>query len=324
MRTEVTQIRYVMGTAVEITIVDRSRLAGSEDFAVSAINDAFDEFARLERIFSTFDGESELSELNRTAGHQEFRASFDLFELLCRALEYYEASGRTFDITIGPLRDLWTRGSKEDRLPRGDEIACALERVGSHLVSLDSRQRLVRFSAEGVRLDFGGLAKGYATDRAIERLRQRGVSSALVNAGGSSIAALAGADGPPRSIGVRDPRSSDRVLGTFSITTGAISSSGGYERPLRISGRNCSHVIDPRTGWPAEGALGATVLTDSATRGEVMSKMLLILGCEEAFERFDELGWEAEGLLITDDGEGRLGVWRSPEFPVRLYSCEPA
>jgi thiamine biosynthesis lipoprotein len=145
----------------------------------------------------------------------------------------------------------------------------------------------------------------------LEVLRACGLNSALVNAGASSIAGFGAEDAEGWLIGVRHPASENQVLGTLRLRDAALSSSGSYERPLVIGGHIYNHIIDPRSGAPAAGALGTTVVTDSAMCAEVMSKMLLLLGCEAAFAHFDELNWMAEGLLLTETAEGQLAVQHS-------------
>ena len=305
-RARATQARYLMGTIVEIVT------EGDEgQSSIAAINAAFEEFERLERIFNRFDEASELSQLNRSAAHTEFIASPDLFNLLSVAAEYAALSGGSFDVTVGPLLELWSRSVVTERLPDAEEVSKARCVVGADKIELDPSRRTVRFRQDGIVLDFGGLAKGYAVDRGVEILRRHGVAGALINAGTSSMAGF-GAPGPDGwLIGVRHPLSEDHLIGRLAFRDAALSSSGNYERPLVIQGRSYSHIIDPRCGIPAEGALAATVVTDSAMRAEVMSKMLLLLGCEAAFSLFDNLGWKAEGLLMTETPEGMVGVWCS-------------
>ena len=305
-RERATQARYLMATIVEIIA------EGDEgQSSVAAINAAFEEFERLERIFNRFDEASELSQLNRLRAHTEFIASPDLYNLLSVAAEYAALSGGSFDVTVGPLLELWAQSVVTQRLPDAKEISKARRVIGADNIELDPSRRAVRFREDGMVLDFGGLAKGYAVERGVEILRRHGVAGAIINAGSSSLSGFGGPDPDGWLIGVRHPLSEDHLIGRLAFRDSALSSSGSYERPLVIQGRSYSHIVDPRCGVPAGGALAATVVTDSAMRAEVMSKMLLLLGCEAAFSSFDDLGWKAEGLLMTEGSEDRVGIWCS-------------
>lgn len=305
-QTRTTQARYVMGCVVEI-IAETT----DEEASVAAVNAAFEEFERLDRIFSRFDETSELAQLNRRAADEDFIASTELFDLVADATSYGTASGDVFDVTVAPLIDLWLHCAEVQRWPDAQQLNKARDLVGNARIELDRSRRSVRFRRSGMALDFGGFAKGYAVDRAIDILKKQKVSSALANAGASSIAGFSSPSADGWAIGIRHPLSEDHLIGSLTLRNAALSSSGGYERPLTIDGRNYSHILDPHSGLPASHALGATVITDSAARAEVMSKMLLMLGYDSAFTRFDELGWPAEGLLITEEPGGDVGVSRS-------------
>ena len=298
----------MMGTVIRIVA------EGADDrLVLSALDDAFAEFERLDRIFNRYDETSELARLNSRAVKKEVVASSELFELTSAALDYQVASLGAFDITVAPLIDLWRRCALEDRLPSAEEIGASQALTGVGKIELQPSRRGVRFHRDGVAMDFGGLAKGFAVDRAVEILRAAGLDRAFVDAGSSSMAGFAVR--PPRwRIGVRHPLREDQLAGYIDLGDEALSSSGGDQRPLTIGRRSYSHIFDPRTGLPADGGLGATVVGDSAVRAEVMSKMVLLLGCEAAFARFEELGWKAEGLLMKDVGDGRIEARCSEGF----------
>jgi FAD:protein FMN transferase len=307
MKQTLKQARYLMGTVIEVTAE-----GWDAEGLIGPIHAAFEEFERLNYMFNRFDPESELTRLNQTAAQSEFVASPELFELLAAAVEHATASAGTFDVTVAPLLDLWSRSVQAQRWPQPDEIDAALELTGADKLELDASGGTVRFTQEGVAIDLGGLAKGYAVDRALEILRTSHIGGAFINAGSSSLAGFREEGSGGWLIGLRHPLERDqKLVGSLTMHDTALSSSGSYERSRVVGGRNCSHIVDPRTGLPAEGTLAATVMTDSATRAEVMSKMLLMLGCEAAFERFDELGWDAEGLLMAEVADDGVGIWCS-------------
>jgi len=296
-----------MGTLVEIV----AYTACSESAALTFMHEGMAEFERLEGMLSRFDPASELARINREAADHPVRVSAECAAIIAQGLKYGALSAGCFSIALAPLVQLWERCAADGRLPSETEVETARALADDQLIEVDSAANTIRFARRGVALDLGGLAKGDAVDRALEVLRARGLSHALVNAGASSLAGFGPEDAEGWLIGVRHPASEDQVLGTLRLRDAALSSSGGYERPLVIAGRRYNHILDPRCGAPAKGALGATVVSDSAIRAEVMSKMLLLLGCEAALARFDELGWTAEGLLLTETEDGQIALQRS-------------
>ncbi len=296
-----------MGTLVEII----AYTPRDESTALTSVHEAMAEFERLERMLSRFDPASELARINREAAEHPVIVSVECAAIIAQGLQYAALSEGCFSIALAPLVQLWERSAADGRLPSETEIETARALVDDRLVELDAATSTIHFRRRGVALDLGGLAKGYAVDRALEVLRARRLNSALVNAGASSIAGFGAEDAEGWLIGVRHPASEDQVLGTLRLRDAALSTSGGYERPLVIAGCHYNHIIDPRSGAPTAGALGATVVSETAMRAEVMSKMLLLLGCEAAFARFDERGWAAEGLRLTETAEGQLAVQRS-------------
>jgi FAD:protein FMN transferase len=299
--------RYVMGTVVEIVAWGRDEHSA----VATAVNRAMDEFERLEKIFSRFDPASELSRLNRAPRNQATFVSEEFFDVVSRGVAYSSESLGSFSITLLPLTELWQRCAAEARHPEAGEIERTRNLCEPDLILLDRHSQTVTLRGAGVGLDLGGLVKGLAVDRAISLLKSSGVDRAFVNAGSSSIAAFGASHNSEWRIGVRHPFQSDRLIGTISVTNAALSSSGTYERSLGSGGCRYSHVIDPRSGLPSERLIGTTVVTDCATRAEVMSKMLLVMDCEAAFARFDELAWPAEGLAISTSPDGSLVVRRS-------------
>lgn len=310
--TEAHQVRFVMGTIAAIR-------ASASDLSTRPISDAiacaFEEIERIERLLSIYDPQSKLSRVNQLAGTFPCKVSRELFDLFTLAVSYNLSSGGVFDVTAGRLSELWQQSAACGMVPSKQEIDSARESTGPAMLSLDAGRLTVSFSHPDVAIDLGGFAKGYAVDRAVEILRARGISRALVSLGSSSIASFSPNQDDGHEIAMRDPLDADRLIAAFKLMNRSLSTSGGAERGVMENGRLVQAVIDPRTASPCQNALSATVITDSATRAEVMSKMLLILGCREAFERFDRLGWAAEGILLEPAPGGRMGIWRSSGFP---------
>jgi len=169
----------------------------------------------------------------------------------------------------------------EGRMPSEAELAEALSRVGYRRVILNQKDGTIFFDKAGVELDLGGIAKGYAVDRAVAVLKQYGVTSALFSAGGSTIYALGSPPGKPAwEIEVQDPVERDKIATRVRLKDRALSVSGSYEKYFELNGARYSHVMDPRTGWPAQGVLSVAVITDDGTSGDALDNVFYVLGVE--------------------------------------------
>jgi thiamine biosynthesis lipoprotein len=203
-----------------------------------------------------------------------------LFALLERCLDYSRQSEGAFDITVGPLMRIWGFYRGTGRLPAPEEVAQARETVGYGNVILDARQQTVRFRIPGVELDPGGVGKGYAVDRMVEVLKARGIASALVSAGSSSIYGLGH---PPGEAGwrvqIRHPRDWTRTVEEVVLRDESLSTSGDYEKFFEAEGKLYSHIMDPRTGRPAaSGVVSVSVVAPSTLDSEIWAKPFFVLG----------------------------------------------
>ncbi|HTO06115.1 MAG TPA: FAD:protein FMN transferase, partial [Myxococcota bacterium] len=206
----------------------------------------------------------------------------------------------TFDVTVGPLIALWKAAAEAGRLPGAAELAAARARVGAERVAVDAAAGTVELRAPGAALDFGGIAKGWALDRACERLRAAGVTRALLTFGESSIAAIGAAPGWD-GWGIALSDAGGGFAGTVELRDRSLSTSGSLGQYVEIGGRRFGHVIDPRSGQPLERARVAIVLAGDGARAEALSKALLILGERDGVALLEAEGG-AEGLLLDEDG----------------------
>jgi FAD:protein FMN transferase len=206
--------------------------------------------------------------------------STELFALLSSCLEYSRQSEGAFDITVGPLVRTWGFFKGEGSFPRRSDVRSALDRVGYRHVELNVAARTVRFTRPGIELDPGGIGKGYAVDRMAAILERAGVQSALVSAAGSSIY---GAGAPPDEsrgwlISIRKPRRAEEIAAQVYLKNQSLSTSGSDEKFFLAKGRVWSHLIDPRTGYPAQGVASVSVLADRAIDSEAWTKPFFVNG----------------------------------------------
>jgi thiamine biosynthesis lipoprotein len=280
------------------------RACGGETAALrAAAAAALDEVDRLDWLLSHYRRDSPLSRVNRDAASGPVAVEPELLDLLAECLRWSRESDGAFDVTVGPLMKAWGFFQDEMRVPSKDDLARALEVVGYRRVVLDREAGTVRFERPGVELDLGGIGKGYALDRAVAVLRGRGVSSALVNLGGSSVYGLGA---PPGSaaweVGIQDPTHPSRTARTVALRDRALSVSGGYGRSFVKDGVTYGHILDPRSGEPVRGVLGVAVLSDSGTAGDALDNVLFVLGPEAGRDTLGRVPC-AEAFLYQPQGE---------------------
>ncbi len=291
------EIHYVMGTLLDIT------LFGVEpDFGRTLLRRGFREARRLEGLFSAHDEESSLSRLNRMAGRGPVEVEEDLFVLLQVAGSLWQETERAFDITCGPLLDLWQQATLDQREPDETSLKETLERVG--FKNLRLRDGTAELLVNGMRLDLGGIGKGYTVDRIVGLLKEAGVQHALVNFGLSSLYALGSPPGEEAwwifTKGMRE----GEWIGRLALSNQALSVSGSYGRSLEIQGRRYGHILDPRTGLPLDRERLSIVLGPSATEAEAFSTALLVLDGEEGLDLLERRPW-LEGMIVE---EGRMAM----------------
>jgi thiamine biosynthesis lipoprotein len=245
-----------------------------------AADAAFDEAKRLDRLLSNYIPSSEWSAVNRDAAARPVAVSAELFDLLDACLTYSRRSEGAFDITVGPLMKVWKFYKGEGALPKPAEVKDALATVGARHVHLDRATRTVRFDRPGVELDPGGIGKGYAVDRMVEVLKQHGVRAALVSAAGSSVYGMGAPPDDPRGwrMEITAPGALDTMAGEVFLRDASLSTSGSYEKFFLAEGRRYSHLMDPRTGYPAQGVSEVSVVTPRAIDSEAWTKAVFING----------------------------------------------
>lgn len=261
---------------------------------LSAAADALEEVHRLEQRLSSYREDSDLMQLNRAAAQGPVEVDEELYGLWERSVRIHELTSGAFDPAQGALIGLWRKCRQQQRVPTAEEVSAALAVSGLHHVQAHSAQRSLAFDHPGVELHFGAIGKGYAVDRAIEILRQRGVSSALVHGGKSSVYAMgthAGHDGWP--IGLQNPLLPDRLLVTLLLKDAALGTSGTAVQGFRHEGKRYGHILDPRRGWPAETMLSVSVIAPDAALADALATAFFVLGVENAVrccDNFPEVG----------------------------------
>lgn len=277
-------LHHHQGTRLSMATVYAIEAWGPDETGLAAaVEAAFDEVDRIDRLMSHYRSDSPLSRINREAALHPVPVDRELFDFLAAAIGYTRASGGAFDVTVGPLMKAWGFFRGDGSLPSQADVAAALRHVGATHVLLDAASRTVAFDGPGVELDLGGIAKGYAVDRAAGVLRARGVAAALVSSGGSTIYAMAA---PPGRAGwpvdIQDPLRGATIARTLRLKNRALSVAGTSEKFFERAGVRYSHIMDPRSGWPVQGVLSVAVLAPTGTAGDALDDALFVLGPERS------------------------------------------
>jgi thiamine biosynthesis lipoprotein len=284
----------IMGTRITVEL-----WADDKDKGEQAIDALLDEMRHVDESMSTYKPTSEVSQVNDRAADGPMHISKELFDLLVTAKEYSVITDGAFDITyasVGYLYDF-----RKHVRPNEAQIDKALPAVNFRHVLLDPKQQTVQFSQKGVRIDLGGIAKGYSVDRGIDVLKSRGFTRMYVAAGGDSRI-VGDRFGKPWMVGIRDPRKGEgEVITRIPLVDAAISTSGDYERFFEEAGVRYHHIIDPRTGHSASKVRSATIIGPYAMRTDGLSKTAFVLGPEKAMEIYNRID-DIDAIIVKLDG----------------------
>jgi thiamine biosynthesis lipoprotein len=277
-----------------------------------------DEFARINAVFSPWLESSELSRINRDAPARAVPVSAEMFALFATAGDYTRLTGGAFDASFAAAGKLYDY--RAGIAPGETQLKGALPGVGWRHVKLDVIARSVHYLHADTRVDFGGIAKGHAIDRAVALLRAQGVAHAWVALGGDSFA-LGERDGRPWQIGIRHPRQAGAAPLMIPARDLAVSTSGDYERFFERDGERVHHILAPNTGKPARGLVSVTILADSSTRADALSTGVFVLGREKGLQLVNRLG-DVSAIVIDDSGKVHYSDDLEPATP--LPSASPA
>ena len=310
---EPTPTRYTfsephMGTLFRVIVY-----APDEATAKKGAKEAFARVASLNAIMSDYQSTSELMRLCAKAGGPAVRVSDDLLAVLARARKVSAESGGAFDVTVGPVVRLWREARKTKKLPDPKQLAAARALVGYEFMEIDEKAKTVRLKKERMRLDLGGIAKGYAADEMLRVLARHGLTRALVAAGGDIAVADAPPDKPGWTVAIAPVDAKKEGPRYLTLTRAAVSTSGDAEQHVEIDGKRYSHIVDPRTGLGLVGRMSATVVAPDGLTSDSLTKVVAILGAKKGFAILDTYKGVSGRLVVkTDDG---TEVSASKTFP---------
>ena len=319
----------VMSTTCRIVAVPPHRMQdprASHALAARALEAAERALRQVEAQMSRFIEASHLARLNRAGADEVVPLPSPLSELLHRSRTLHQQTGGAFDVTCGPLIELWRAAGIHGRLP--SSAAREAARRASSWQGLALSAQAARKLREDVQVDLGGVAKGYGIDRAVAAMREAGTIGGLVDVGGDLRVFGAPPQGGAWEVMVRNPLGPGTIV-TLGIAGGAVCTSGGYFRDREIEGKRYSHIIDPRTGWPASGVASATVLAGETITADAWATALSVLGSDglkrlpEGLEAMLVVGSEAAPMALLTPGM-QAAIHQGPPYPVQVVAQGPA
>lgn len=295
-----------MGTSIlaEVWSTD----PGKADAGIAAV---MREMHRIDELMSPFRQDSELSLVNREAADHPVKISRELFDLIERSIYFSRISHGAFDITFSSVGYMYDY--REGVAPSDADIKKALPGINYRHIALDRQASTIRFARQGMRIDLGGIAKGYAVDNSIAILSKMGFHQALVTAGGDSRI-LGDKHGKPWMTGIRDPRRQDESVVVIPLSDAAISTSGDYERYFMRDGIRYHHILNPKTGKSVRGTRSATVIGPDATTTDALSTTLFVLGWEKAMKLLEKLPG-IDAVIIDSNGKLHYSSGLEPPTP---------
>ena len=295
--------QFAMGTVIEITTYG--------DNAKNATDQAMAEFKRIESLTNQFDENSQISQINKAAGEHPVVVDKNVLKMIKTAIDRAEKLGGALDITIGPLTNLWSVGKKGDYVPSDDEISKLIDLVNYKLIIIDENKSTVFLPKKGMRLDLGAVAKEYGTLQVRNILRQNGITSALINAGGNIRTIGSRPDGNPWRIGIQHPRNPGKAAAIITLTNwNMLETSGDYQRFFEKDGVRYSHILNPKTGKQPREVMSVTVISNSENDNYMLATSLFVLGPDKGKALIQQFpGTEAVWItnnkdIITTNGLG--------------------
>ncbi len=290
------QEMMVMGCRFDVTVV-----AGNQQKADSYIQLAVDEMKRIENLISSWDPNSQTSEVNRNAGIKAIKVDRELFDLIQRALQIARLTDGAFDISYASMDRIWKFDGTMNQKPSLEAIENSVSKVGYENIQLNTEESTVFLLESGMKIGFGAIGKGYAADKAKALLQSTGVEGGIINASGDMNAWGHQNDGQEWKIAITNPLDPSKSYGMLPLKKGAVVTSGNYENYVVLDGKRYSHIIDPRTGYPTSGILSVTMFAPSAELADAMATSVFVMGIEVGLDRINQLA-PLDCIIVDDQG----------------------
>ena len=301
----------LMGGRFDITIVAKDSLAAEQN-----IDEVITEISRIENLISDWKPTSQISEVNQNAGIRPVKVDREVFELTQRAIRFSEITNGGFDISFAAMDRIWKFDGSMTEMPSAEAIKKSVEKVGYKNIILDSVQSTIFLKLKGMKIGFGALGEGYATDKCRAMMLAKGINAGIINGSGDMSTWGKQPNGKPWNIGITNPFETEKLVAVVPINNGAVTTSGSYEKFVVFDGKRYSHIINPATGYPATGLCSVTVIGSNAETANGLSTSLMVLGKTAGLlllEKFPEYSC----VMITDNGK----VVKSKNFRIKKFKA---
>jgi len=291
------RVLKLMGSRFDISVVASSSAEGEKyiDLAVA-------EISRIERLISSWDANSETSEINRNAGIKPVRVNLELCELIKRAIQISKITDGAFDISYASMDKIWKYDGSMKQMPTEQEVQSSVQKVGFENIILDEQNQTVFLKFAGMKIGFGAIGKGYAADKAKKLLQDAGVKSGLMNASGDLNCWGKQPDASSWKVGITNPLNKNKIFSWFDIDDQAVVTSGNYEKYIEFNGKRYSHIIDPRTGYPATGIMSVSVFASKAELADALATSIFVMGASVGLDFINQLNG-VECIIIDDQNK---------------------
>ena len=304
-----TKTNYIMGTIMNISIYD--------DVDEKIFEDSFDIIRDIEKKMSLNIDDSEINNLNKNGFNNFVNVSDQTLFVLKKSMEYSKLSEGYFDVTVGPLVELWGIGSENARVPSSDEIKSAISKIDYKSVQIDGNK--VKLDKDNMIIDLGGVAKGYAADEVAQYLKSKGVKKAIIDLGGNVYTLGSKEKNVPWTVGIQNPLNEKRgdFIGVINVSDKSVVTSGVYERYLEKDGKKYHHILDPFTGYPVDNELlSVTIVSNESIDGDALSTSVFALGVQRGYELVKSLK-DVEAIFVTKNKEIYITPNISDSFEIK-------
>jgi thiamine biosynthesis lipoprotein len=290
------KVAKLMGSRFEITVVAENAVEGDKYIAMAVA-----EISRIEKLISSWDPNSETSEINSAATEKPVRVSQELYDLIDRSLKISKLTDGAFDISYASMDRIWKFDGSMKKMPSEKAIQESVSSVGFQNIILNNKDTSVFLKRSGMKIGFGAVGKGYAADRAKALLMEKGVSSGIINASGDMNTWGKQPDGSEWKVALTNPMDKKKGFGLLPVVDKAVVTSGNYEKYVVFNGKRYSHIINPRTGYPSTGILSVTVFAPKAELADALATSVFVMGKETGLDRINQLP-DVECILIDEEG----------------------
>lgn len=296
---EVAQRRTLklMGSRFDITIVSKDSISAN-----AFINEAVAEITRIEKLISSWDSNSQTAEINRNAGIKPVKVDLELFQLIERSKQISKITDGAFDISYASIDKVWHFDGSMTRKPTEEEITNSVAKIGYQNIVLDKENQTVFLKLEGMKIGFGALGKGYAADKVRTLLKAKNVSAGIINASGDLTTWGKQPNGSDWIVGITNPLNKNKIFSWFPVVDAAVATSGNYEKFVEFNGVKYSHIIDPRTGYPATGLVSVTIFANSAELSDALATSVFIMGAETGINLINQLNG-VECIIVNSENK---------------------